>query len=454
MLGRWVGLGWGALACSGDEVPTTEGNPPPPAPPADTRPVDTGTVPKPPPPKPKFGQVTVRLGQDRLLPEVRLMIADADGTFVRTEVTTDAELTIEDVPIEGFVTEVVDAFSGPRLTTIRGVRDGDRLTFPNSAVQAPVDVGSYTLQIPDSPDVDFAIWELQSACIALANAPFPLNQTIPLSSSCHTGTTVDAFAWALSPTLEPLAIAFVAGSSLQGMPPDLSGTVQMGPWLEDYGEYDVQYFHQGPDSSVDLSVEARRGGRPFPQGLAKFQLLSDQGISGLRSPADAAFHDEIQVRIGVQETGVAARVERIDAVRSVPGGGQVAGLQRERDALPVVPEGWTFDLSKTVFELPLPKDWVCDGRGGNLMTITVGNPQEATTWTLVGAFSRTVALPELDPASDPTPTSGWTEGEAQVHSMEGGFDALRNAPELTEHPSTWLSATGKPGAVCTSVERF
>jgi len=62
-----------------------------------------------------------------------------------------------------------------------------------------------------------------------------------------------------------------------------------------------------------------------------------------------------------------------------------------------------------------------------------------------------VELPELDPAAtELRPAGGFDSAALRVHSVEGGYERLRQSPALSGGPGAWLSASGRSGRVCTA----
>jgi len=449
-----VALALGA-GCSGDgetkpddDTPTTETGS------ADTGPTtpistgETGTTPTEP-----LAEVTLKLGGNRRTSDVRVFVSAPSGAFLRTETTSSPEIVIDEVPVGAFVTEARDTPDGWRLTTVADVQDGDVITFPDH--RPDESVGSYTLLVLSEPSVPYAFWELQANCLKEDNAVFPVIAEVEASEGCLPGTTVDAFAWAYSATLQPLAIAYAAAAPLEGAPPDLSGSVTLGDWNSEYAQVEVRYQHTGDPARLTMAVDARRGGVSAPVGFEKSQTVSDAQEVLLATPIDAAFHDEFQIRLAARPSDVDDRfTEVVLADRSLPSTQKITTVTVGTSDLPPVVDAWSIGADKKTVMVPLPLAWECQSRSANLAEVrlsTASGTPVPSQWTYYGPHASQVTLPDLDPAAtDAVPAGGFANVDVRVRSVAGGFDDLRQSPVLTEGPGAWLSAGGQSGRVCTA----
>ena len=390
-----------------------------------------------PTPTPQVGTVTVHITGDSIDDEVRLMVADVDGAWVRTHVTDQPLVQLEKVPVGGSVTLVGTVGSEFRLYTVFGVQDGDTV-FPGGPLPTGR-LGDALVEV-SNPDVGAPRFRaLIGGCIVLSG-PVPLSTDVELDDRClNEQGGVDAAASVGTPGEGSVALALVENAALTGTPPNQVAEVRFTDWKLDPGYVEATLESTTDQGWMSLLVHGVRDDRWYLQQRADGLVTAENGLT-VRLPVDAAFHDRAVARWEqFDETGqqVRTRTAWFDAL---PADGAVGRMTVSADDLPASITAPTWDADRGAVSLSVPDD-LCAGVASSHVSMELSRPAKEGThrWTLHGPVETGGRLPHIDPdlVAEVWPAAADVSVEwLTVAALSGGWEALRQTPYLN-WPGRW-----------------
>ena len=391
------------------ELPPNQGTDQPSVPPGTVNSTPTGPNPTTPA---TMVTVTVTAPAD-----TEIMLADAGGTWVRTETignTGQAELT--DVPAGGFVsaTWTYDNQVGlVEIDTVAGVADGDVIHFEGPEGW-PISYPIATLKLSATDPVPdrFSAVRFDERCLPerLWTLPFE-DEEIPMDEAClNQDGTVDLFGQAEVGLDGPQAVAWVTDLPVKNGVLD----VTFDQWNHEPGVIEAIYEPDGNEpGSVSIAAVAQRQGS-LPNRTIMYESSDPKGVLTAQQLTDSGYHDTAALELvgtdwvdGNSKAAVGAplvlssiahgTMRRIRFDEPVPGKNEVLTRTLGPSDHPDIIVDPSIDFKAMTAEADWSGD-ACFGLDWDQVTLDVGVYDEVPwRWTITAAASSEISFPELDP---------------------------------------------------------
>lgn len=418
-------------------------------PPASSSTADTGPATSTSPTtRPTTATVTVDVpgtvfGYDDLV----LWVSAPDGALVRSVEVAEMPAVVPDVPIGGSVTFGIALYGHYSLQTIGDVRDGDVLR-PFGSWGGPAN-GAVRVTVPSVPDGADPLIDALTTCIGWGGFPVPFDHAGDTEAHCYTaGSPASAWVQARPSYPLPLAVAWLTDVAPSGS--ELTFAFPADPWISDYGRTAVSYTHAGDPADIAVSAWSTRGPLWTSTHVASDPDLTDGETLTATVAADSAFHDHLIA--GVRATDLPRESTVYVSTATVAERGQTAQTSVDPSEVPPLADLAVDPVARTA-ALAVPDGWSCAGRGPNVAKIgvSVSGYDRSVSWSLAGPYAEALAFPEPPPEiADLLAQGEYRWSWAEVASVEGGFDALRQSDLLDEDWVRFLAARPTGETLCVS----